>query len=382
MKRPHPAVRSAHERPDLRGTACATGIRIRGRADLGATWGLVAVLLTTVSAALWGYPIVATTLVVAAAHDGAAALFLLGWSGVRGGLRAIARLVASREAGAVIACSLLGGPVFMGGYVASMILAGPAYALTLTATYPVIGAVLADRMLRQRLTGVGWLAVVGTTLGAALTAFGASSTESGVRTLVGLAIALMGAAAVALEGILAYKIMVTADPDAVLVLRQVFSAVLLAIAVLAVPDGHHHHVGSEDVRCRSAHPHRGCDRRLFLCDLVPRDPQDRRRQSDDPEHHLRDVGNPPRLDDPAGECEPIRRGRVHRRRGGSSPDDPLRSATAERPPPVGSAGVRTGDVCRRPSTCAAAPVGARATDAPVRPGGRWRFLDGMARIQG
>ena len=100
-----------------------------------------------------------------------------------------------------------------------------------------IGAVLADRMLRQRLTGVGWLAVVGTTLGAALTAFGASSTESGVGTLVGLAIALMGAAAVALEGILAYKVMVTADPDAVLVLRQVFSAVLLAIAVLAVPDG-------------------------------------------------------------------------------------------------------------------------------------------------
>ena len=109
--------------------------------------------------------------------------------------------------------------------------------MTLTATYPVIGAVLADRMLRQRLTGVGWLAVVGTTLGAALTAFGASSTESGVGTLVGLAIALMGAAAVALEGILAYKVMVTADPDAVLVLRQVFSAVLLAIAVLAVPDG-------------------------------------------------------------------------------------------------------------------------------------------------
>ena len=61
-----------------------------------------------------GCPIVATTLVVAAVHDGAAALFLLGWSGVRGGLRAIAGLVASREAGAVIACSLLGGPVFMG----------------------------------------------------------------------------------------------------------------------------------------------------------------------------------------------------------------------------------------------------------------------------
>jgi drug/metabolite transporter (DMT)-like permease len=203
----------------------------------GATWGLVAVLLTTVSAAMWGYPIVATTLVVAAAHDSAAALFLLGWSGIRGGLRAIARLIVSREAGAVMACSLLGGPVFMGGYVASMILAGPSYALTLTATYPVIGAVLADRLLRQRLTGIGWLAVVATTVGAALTAFDASSSESSFRTLLGLALAVASAGGVALEGILAYKVMITADPDAVLVLRQVFSAVLLAIAVLAVPDG-------------------------------------------------------------------------------------------------------------------------------------------------
>jgi drug/metabolite transporter (DMT)-like permease len=203
----------------------------------GATWGLVAVLLTAVSAAMWGYPIVATTLVVAAAHDSVAALFLLGWSGIRGGLRGIARLVASREAGAVIACSLLGGPVFMGGYVGSMILAGPSYALTLTATYPVIGAVLADRLLRQRLTGVGWLAVVGTTIGAALTVFDASSSESSVRTLLGIALAVAGAAGVALEGIVAYKVMITADPDAVLVLRQVFSAVLLVIAVLAVPDG-------------------------------------------------------------------------------------------------------------------------------------------------
>ena len=359
--------------------------RVSGYADgliSGATWGLVAVLLTMVSAAMWGYPIVATTLVVAAAHDAAAALFLLGWSGVRGGLRAIARLVASREAGAVIACSLLGGPVFMGGYVASMILAGPAYALTLTATYPVIGAVLADRMLRQRLTGVGWLAVVGTTLGAALTAFGASSTESGVRTLVGLAIALMGAAAVALEGILAYKVMVTADPDAVLVLRQVFSAVLLAVAVLAVPDG---------ITTMWALRMSDVGLLILIAGAIGGYSYATWYRA------IRKIGVAKAMTlnityamwgillawmIQQANASPSAVAGCIRRRGGSSPDDPLRSATAERPPPVGSAGVGTGDVCGRPSTCAAAPVGARATDAPVRPGGRWRFLDGMARIQG
>jgi len=71
-----------------------------------------------------------------------------------------------------------------------------------------------------------------------------------------------------------------------------------------------------------------------------------------------------------------RRGRVHRCRGGSRPDDPRRSAAAE------PAGVRTGDGRARPSTCAAATVGTPATDALVRPRGRWRILGGMARIQG
>jgi drug/metabolite transporter (DMT)-like permease len=214
--------------------------RVSGYADglvSGATWGLAAVLLTMASAGMRGAPLLAVALVVAAAHDAAAALFLVGRSCLRRGLGKIVRLVASREAGAVVACSILGGPVFMGAYVASMVLAGPSTALTLTATYPVFGAVLADRLLRQRLTGLGWLAVGGTTVGAALTVFDAGSSPSGVVALLGLVLALAGAAAVALEGVLAYKVMITADPEAVLVLRQLIAAVLFAIAVVAVPGG-------------------------------------------------------------------------------------------------------------------------------------------------
>jgi hypothetical protein len=98
--------------------------RISGYGDglvSGATWALVAVLLATVAPAMRGLPLVATALVVAAAHDCAAALFLLGWSGIKGGLRVIGRLAVSRDAAVVLVCSLLGGPVFMGCYVASMI---------------------------------------------------------------------------------------------------------------------------------------------------------------------------------------------------------------------------------------------------------------------
>ena len=198
----------------------------------------------------------ATTLVVAAVHDGAAALFLLGWSGVRGGLRAIAGLVASREAGAVIACSCWADRSSWG----------------LCRLHDLCGTVLragADRHLsgdRRRPRGQ--------------------------------------------------------DAPAAAHRRR-----------MAGGRGHHARSGAHSVRrelVRHQRPHAGG----------------------------------------------TRRGRVHRCRGGSRPDDPLRSATAE------PAGVRTGDGRARPSTCAAATVGTPATDALVRPRGRWRILGGMARIQG
>jgi drug/metabolite transporter (DMT)-like permease len=212
--------------------------RRAGHADgllSGATWGLVAVLLTAASDRLAGQPAVAAAFVLAAAHDGAAAVFLVGRFVVLGRWRDVVALVRSRRLAAVTACSVLGGPLFMGGYVAAVILAGPASALTVTATYPVLGAVLADRLLGQRLSRAGWLAVTATAAGAVLTAVDADASVTSVRALVGLGAAVVGTAALALEGIVADRAMTTADPDVVMVVREVVAALLFAVIVLAVP---------------------------------------------------------------------------------------------------------------------------------------------------
>jgi drug/metabolite transporter (DMT)-like permease len=125
----------------------------------------------------------------------------------------------------------------MGGYVAAVMLAGPSYALTATATYPVFGALLAQRLLRQRLNRTAWLGVTATGLGAALTAFDASSSADSTRTLVGIAIALAAAAALALEGIVATHAMANVDADTATAVRGLFSAMLFAVVLLAVPSG-------------------------------------------------------------------------------------------------------------------------------------------------
>ena len=213
--------------------------RTSGYADgliSGATWGLVAVLLPRLDQ-LSGESLLAMPLAVAAIFDSAAALFLLIRSSAAGALPRMLRLITSRRALTVAMCSFLGGPLFMGGYIAAVIFAGPSDALTATATYPVFGALLAQSLLRQRLNAIAWLGVTATALGAALTAFDAGSSAHSTRILIGVAIALAAAAALALEGIVATHAMVNLDADTVMAVRELFSAIMFAVVLLAVPGG-------------------------------------------------------------------------------------------------------------------------------------------------
>jgi drug/metabolite transporter (DMT)-like permease len=202
----------------------------------GATWGVVAVLLPG-SDQLSGASLLAMSVAVAALCDTAAAFFLLVRSGVAGSLAGVARVLASRRALAIGACSVLGGPLFMGGYIAAVILAGPSHALTATATYPVIGAILARSLLRQQLERVGWLGVTVTVVGATLIAVDASGSENSGHVLVGIGVALAAAAAVALEGIVATRAMVGLDTNTVMAVQKLLSAIMFGLVLLVIPSG-------------------------------------------------------------------------------------------------------------------------------------------------
>jgi drug/metabolite transporter (DMT)-like permease len=202
----------------------------------GATWGVVAVMLPGPER-LSGASLPATTTAVAVLFDAAAAVFLLARSIVAGSLVDVARLVASRRVFAVAVCSLLGGPLFMGGYIAAVILAGPSDALTATALYPVIGALLARSLLRQRLGRLGWLGVAVAAVGAGLIATDAGGADHSGHVLVGLALALVAATAVAGEGIVATWAMAGLDTTTVMAVRELLSAAMFGLVLLAVPGG-------------------------------------------------------------------------------------------------------------------------------------------------
>ena len=184
-----------------------------------------------------GASLLAMSMAVAALCDTAAAFFLLVRSGVAGSLADVARVLASRRALAIGACSVLGGPLFMGGYIAAIILAGPSDALTATATYPVIGAVLARFLLHQRLDRVGWLGVTVAVAGAALIAVDAGGSGNSVHALVGVGVALAAAAAVAMEGIVATRAMIGLDTNIVMTVQKSLSAIMFGLVLLVIPRG-------------------------------------------------------------------------------------------------------------------------------------------------
>jgi drug/metabolite transporter (DMT)-like permease len=200
----------------------------------GATWGVVAVLLPGTEQ-LAGASLPATATAVAALFDAAAALFLLAVSGVAGSLADVGRVLVSRRVFAVGTCSLLGGPLFMGGYIVAVMLAGPADALTATATYPVVGALLAWPLLRQRLTRSGWAGVAVVAVGAALIAVDAGAAAGRGHVLAGTAVALVAATAVAGEGIVATWAMAGLDTTTVMAVRELLSAAMFGLLLLAVP---------------------------------------------------------------------------------------------------------------------------------------------------
>lgn len=201
----------------------------------GATWGVVAVLLPGAEQ-LSGASLPATATAVAAVFDLAAAVFMLARCGVAGAIGDVVRVLGSRRVVAVGACSLLGGPLFMGGYVAAVILAGPSVALTVTALYPVVGALLAWSLLRQRLGRLGRVGVTVAAAGAALIAADASGVDNG-HVLGGVALALVAATAVAGEGIVATRAMAGLDETTVMAVRELLSAVMFGLLLFVVPGG-------------------------------------------------------------------------------------------------------------------------------------------------
>jgi len=210
----------------------------------GITWGIVGVLLGLAlglppfsdaradSAALWG--LLAAPLAGACLHDTFAALWLIAFNVSSGRGREYARTLATRPGLVICLAGVFGGPVFMSGYLISIQLSGAFYALAITATYPIIGAVLAALVLKEKTGARLWTGILISIAGAVLVGYVPPEGGASAYFYVGIAAALVAAFGVALEGVFSTLGMDLTDANVALGLRELTSSLIYLAIILPV----------------------------------------------------------------------------------------------------------------------------------------------------
>ncbi|MBM7854176.1 drug/metabolite transporter (DMT)-like permease [Desulfohalotomaculum tongense] len=202
----------------------------------GATWGLNSVLLGLAlalvpalgeEAAIYAIPLAAACM-----NDFIAGLWLLLYNGGAGRFREIVRSLKTFPGLMVVVAALLGGPIANGGYLLGISMAGPAYALTITALYPIVGAILSRIFLKQRIVPRVWVGMVLSVIGAIIISYVPPEGGDSSKFYLGILFAALAALGWGAEAVLAVFGMSMIDPKIAINIRELTSGTFLAIFIL------------------------------------------------------------------------------------------------------------------------------------------------------
>jgi len=205
----------------------------------GALWGLNNFLFAI------GYGVLADAalmsdfalfpLVGAAVNDVFAAAALLFWYGIRRRLWEFLPQWRHRKGRAILVAAILGGPVGQACYALGVIWAGPSYALVITASYPILGCLIANIFLHQPMKRPMWIGTLFVACGAVLVGYLPAQAEV---SFWGILASVVAACCWAMEIVLATWGMQEIEPAAAITFREVISgSVLTVIAAVVLVSG-------------------------------------------------------------------------------------------------------------------------------------------------
>ncbi len=207
----------------------------------GGTWGInnvvLGLALTLVpalgdNAALYAIPLAAACL-----NDTLAGLWLLLYNGWAGRLQEIIRSLKTVPGLMVCLAALLGGPVANSGYLLGISMAGPAYALTITALYPIVGAILSRVFLKQHILPRVWSGMLLSVVGAIVISYVPPEGGNSEHFYLGLMFAALAAFGWGAEAVLAVFGMSMIDPKVAINIRELTSGLCIAIFILPLVGG-------------------------------------------------------------------------------------------------------------------------------------------------
>jgi drug/metabolite transporter (DMT)-like permease len=207
----------------------------------GCTWGMNSVLLGMAlglvpamgeEAAIYSIPLAAACM-----NDTLAGLWLLIYNGGAGRFQEIMRSLKTFPGLMVCVAALLGGPIANGGYLLGISMAGPAYALTITALYPLVGTVLSRIFLKQEIVPRVWVGMLLSVIGAIVISDVQPEGQNSSNFYLGILFASLAALGWGAEAVLAVFGMSMIDPKIAINIRELVSGTVMAIFILPIVGG-------------------------------------------------------------------------------------------------------------------------------------------------
>lgn len=205
----------------------------------GATWGLDGVILgiaTAMAPFTGGATLYAGPLAGAALHDGVAGFFLFFYNLFTGRWKEYLRTLRTKPGMIVCLGALFGGPIGMSGYLLGINLAGASYALSITAMYPAVGAILAFFILKEKIQPRVWLGIILCMVGAIMVSYVPPEGDF-PNFYLGITLALLATIGWGAEGVLSAFGMDMVDPAIAIGIREAASFVVYFVAILPFAAG-------------------------------------------------------------------------------------------------------------------------------------------------
>jgi drug/metabolite transporter (DMT)-like permease len=208
----------------------------------GALWGADGVLMGIYFDKLLiaeGISILVIPIIVACMHDGLAALWIFLKNLASGKSYLYKQILRSKASIPLILGSILGGPVGMTGNLLGIQLAGASYTSAITASYPVLGAVLGMIFLKEKVTPIGFVGIILAVLGAVTVGYNPPDGGSSIYFYIGIICSILAVVGWALEGVISTYCMKDIDSDIVIGIRELSSGITyLIIIVILIILGH------------------------------------------------------------------------------------------------------------------------------------------------
>ncbi|CAH2211998.1 DMT family transporter [Tepidibacter aestuarii] len=206
----------------------------------GASWGLSGVLLGIalgMAPFTNGISLYAAPLAGAALHDGFAAFWVFLVNLFNGKWKEYGRTLSTKPGKIVCLAALFGGPIGMSGYLLGINLAGTSYALSITATYPALGAILGVIILKEKISPRVWFGIFCCIVGAIIVGYVPPEGGNYPHFYLGLGLSLLAAFGWATEGVLSTYGMDMVDPDISIGIREATSFIVYLVAILPLVAG-------------------------------------------------------------------------------------------------------------------------------------------------